>query len=266
MAHRRHILAGLTLAALVAAFSPQAFAQSDAPLRIGVSAGPYGEILEETAKLAAKEGIQAEVIEFTDWTLPNEALANGDIDANNFQHEPYLNNQKAQRGFDLIPVEKSVVVPMGIYSEKAKTLAEIPDGAKVAIPNDPSNGARALILLQEAGLLTLKDGADAAATVGDIATNPKNLDIQELDAAQLTRLLPDVDAAVITLNYAVAGGLDPLGALYREKADSRWTLVWVTTPAKKDDPRLTRFIQLYRSEPIKQFIETRFKGSILPTW
>lgn len=274
MTQRRIVLAGLTLAAAVTAFSIPALlparaadnAPKTGPLKIGVSAGPYGEIVEKTAELAKKEGIEAEVVEFTDWNLPDEALDKGDLDANNFQHQPYLDNQIAQHGYKIQSVAKSVVVPMGIYSDKVKALTEVPDGATVAIPNDPTNGARGLLLLQEAGLLKLKPGADIAATPDDVVENPHKLDIQELDAAQQVRALPDVTLSVITLNYAVAGGLDPLGALYREQANSRWTLVWAARPDNKDDPRLKRFIELYRSEPIKQFIETRYKGAILATW
>jgi D-methionine transport system substrate-binding protein len=239
---------------------------ADKPLKIGVSAGPYGDILRETAKLAAKDGLPAEIIEFTEWTQINEALQSGDLDANNFQHEPYLDNQKKQRGYEIVPVATSIVVPMGIYSNGAKTIAEIPNGARIGIPNDPSNAARALFLLQEAGLIRLKPGADVAATIVDVAENPKKLTFVELDAAQLPRSLDDLSVAVITLNYAVLAKLDPKKALALEGAESKWTLVWAVRDDPKNDPRIRRFIETYRSAPIKAFIEANFNGSILPTW
>ncbi|MBP2297392.1 MetQ/NlpA family ABC transporter substrate-binding protein [Azospirillum picis] len=236
-----------------------------APLKLGVSAGPYGEILEYTAKLAAKEGIEAEVIEFTDWNMPNAALQAGEIDANNFQHQPFLDNQVKQRGYDIVPVARSVVVPMGVYSSKATSLADLKPGASVSIPNDPTNGARALFLLAKAGVIGLKEGAGLNTTVADVV-NPKGIRLVELDAAQLPRSLDDVDASVITLNYAVLAGLDPKKALLLEDDQSRWNLVWAVRRDRMEDPTINRFIALYRSPEVRQFIETRFNGSIIPTW
>lgn len=262
---RRLVALGLG-AVLILGLAPGAALAADKPLRIGVSAGPYGDILRETARLAAREGLQAEIIEFTEWAQINEALQSGDIDANNFQHEPYLNNQKKQRGYDIVPLASSIVVPLGIYSSKVKSLADLPEGARVGIPNDPTNGARALFLLQQAGVLKLRDGADLAATIADIAENPKTLKLVELDAAQLPRSLDDLAASVITLNYAVLAGLNPKTALFLEGAESRWTLIWAVRADRKDDPRINRFVALYRSPEIKQFILDKFGGSILPTW
>lgn len=262
------VLISRRLFALVlgAALLPGLATAADQPLRIGVSAGPYGDILRETAKLAEKEGLKAEIVEFTEWTQINEALQLGDIDANNFQHEPYLNNQKKQRGYDIVPVASSIVVPLGIYSSKVKTLAELPHGGGIGIPNDPTNGARALFLLQQAGVIGLKPGVDITATIADVTDNPKQLKLVELDAAQLPRSLDDLSASVITLNYAVLAGLDTRKALFLEGAESRWTLIWAVRADRKDDPRINRFIALYRSPEIKQFILTKFGGSILPTW
>lgn len=236
-----------------------------APLKLGVSAGPYGEILDFTAKLAAKEGLEAKVIEFTDWNMPNAALQAGDIDANNFQHQPFLDNQVKQRGYDIVPVAKSVVVPMGVYSKKARAVAEIRDGATISIPNDPTNAARALVLLSDLGLITLKSTGPTTSLI-DIASNPKGLTFAELDAAQLPRSLDDVDASVITLNYAVLAGLDPKGALKLEDDQSKWHLVWAVRKDRQDDPAIKRFIELYRSPEVRQFILTRFNGTIVPTW
>ena len=241
-------------------------AQAAEPLKVGVSAGPYGEILSFAAGLAAKEGIEIKIIEFSDYNTPDAALAQGDLDANNFQHLPFLQNQIAKRGYDIVAGPTSIVVPLGLYSKKLATLADLPDGATVAIPNDPTNGARGLFLLSKAGLITLKDGVDVSATVLDVVGNPKKLKIVELDAAQLPRSLDDVAAATVTLNYAVLSGLDPKSALLLEDEKSKWALVWATRRDNQNDPRIKRYIDIYRSQPVKAFIETRFNGTILPTW
>lgn len=239
---------------------------AQSPLKIGVSAGPYGDILRHAADIAAKEGLKAEIIEFTEWTVINEALNNGDLDANNFQHKPYLNNQIAQRGYKLEPIAPSIVVPMGVYSSKVKTLADLPKGATVGIPNDPTNSSRALFLLQQAGLLTLRDGVGLDATQADIVTNPKNIRLQELDAAQLPRSLTDLDAATITLNYAVLAKLDPKHALVLEDEKTLWHIVWVTRTDRAADPRIKRFVEIYRSAEVKDFIAKTFDGTIVATW
>lgn len=242
------------------------FTAEAAPLKLGVSAGPYGEILEYTAKIAAKEGLEAKVIEFTDWNMPNAALQAGDIDANNFQHQPFLDNQIKQRGYDIVPVAKSIVVPMGIYAKKAQKLEDLKEGASISIPNDPTNGARALFLLAKAGVIGLKDGAGLNTTIADVTTNPKKIKFVELDAAQLPRSLDDVDASVITLNYAVLAGLTPKTALVLEDDQSKWHLVWAVRKDRAEDPQIKRFIELYRSPEVREFINTRFNGTIIPTW
>ncbi|GAA0284214.1 MetQ/NlpA family ABC transporter substrate-binding protein [Rhodovulum strictum] len=262
---RRNLIAvlGLSAALGLGAIAP---AWAENPLKIGVSAGPYGDILRYTAELASARGIEAEIIEFTDWPLINDALARGELDANNFQHIPYLQNQINARGYDIVAGPASIVVPTGVYSARLASLADLPEGGQIAIPNDPSNAARALFLLEKAGVIRLRDGADISATVIDIAENPKKLRFVELDAAQLPISLPDVDAAVITLNYAVLAGLDPKKALILEDEHSRWHLVWATRPDNAEDARLKSFIELYRSPEVKEFIAERFDGTILPTW
>jgi D-methionine transport system substrate-binding protein len=243
-----------------------AAASAAGPLRVGVSAGPYGEILDYAGKIAAQDGLEVKVIEFTDWTMPNAALASGDIDANNFQHLPYLNNQIKQHGYDLVPIAKSIVVPMGLYSSKFSNLRDIPKGASISIPNDPTNGARALFLMQRGGLLTLRDDAGLDATIPDIKDNPRSLKLVELDAAQLPRSLDDVAASIVTLNYAVKAGLEPNKALLLEDDRSQWHLVWVTRRDRADDPRIGRLIKIYQSPEVRQFIQEKFQGTILPAW
>lgn len=252
-------------AAFVAGVGPLA-AQSQQTLKVGVSSGPYGDILREAAKLAKAEGLNVEIVEFTDWNLPNAALQSGDIDLNNFQHRPYLAAQVKARNYKIVALDPSIVVPAGIYSSKVARLADIPAGGRIAIPNDPSNAARALFLFQEAGLIRLKPGADANATILDVAENPRRLTFVELDAAQLARSLDDVSAAFVTNNYAFLAGLDQKKALKLEGVDSQWTLVFAAREDKKDDPRIRRYIALYRSAPVKAFVEAKFAGTILPTW
>ncbi|MTJ80800.1 MAG: MetQ/NlpA family ABC transporter substrate-binding protein [Telmatospirillum sp.] len=235
-------------------------------LRVGVSAGPYAEILRYTAELAKKDGIDARIIEFSDWTLPNAALAAGDLDLNNFQHQPYLDNQVASRGYDLVSVGKSIIVPFGIYSKKITRFADVRDGAITAIPSDPSNGARGLQLLEKAGLITLRSGVDVTATVADIIDNPKHLRIKELDAAQLPRALDDLDFSVVSLNYAINAGLNPKAALLLEDDQTKWNLVFAARRQNRDDPTIRRFIEIYRSPEVKAFTLTRFDGTILTTW
>lgn len=256
----RAAVVGLTM--VIWAVSPGAAA----PLQIGVSAGPYGEILEYAGTLAAREGLEVKVIEFTDWTMPNAALASSDLDANNFQHQPYLDNQIKQHGYDLVVVAKSIVVPMGLYSSKYAALRDIPKGASISVPNDPTNGARALFLLQRAGLVVLRDDPPLDATVADIKDNPRGLKLVELDAAQLPRSLDDVAASVVTLNYAVKAGLDPKKALLLEDNSSQWNLVWVTRRDRAGDPRIARLIQIYQSPEVVQFIDEKFQSTILPAW
>lgn len=241
-------------------------AASAADLKVGVSAGPYGDILKFAGDIAAKEGINIQIVEFSDYTLPNEALNGGDIDVNNFQHRPYLDNQVSQRGYKLVAVEPSIIVPTAVYSSKISDLSELKDGATVAIPNDPSNGARALQLLEKGGVLKLAEGVGAKATPLDIAENPKNLKIVELDAAQLPRSLGDVDAAVCMLNYALGAGLNPKDSLLIEDKQSEWGLWFVTRVDNQDDPTIRRYIEIYRSPEVKEFIETKFQGTIIPAW
>ncbi|MBL0931829.1 MAG: MetQ/NlpA family ABC transporter substrate-binding protein [Alphaproteobacteria bacterium] len=243
-----------------------AVASAQEPLKVGVSAGPYGEILEFAAGIASKQGLTVKVIEFSDWNAINAALAQGDIDANNFQHIPYLNNQIKARGYNIVPLDKSVVVPIGLYSSKIADAKDVRQGGTISIPNDPTNGARALALLERAGLIKLRAGADLDATVADVTDNPKRLRFVELDAAQLPRSLTDVDASVVTLNYAVLAKLDPKKALVLEDDRSKWHLVWAARADRQNDERLKKFIAIYRSPEVRQFIEKRFDGTIIPTW
>ncbi|HYG87875.1 MAG TPA: MetQ/NlpA family ABC transporter substrate-binding protein [Azospirillum sp.] len=236
-------------------------------IKVGVSAGPHAQILEQVKPIAAKQGLDIQIIEFTDYVIPNQALSQGDLQANSFQHEPYLDNQVRDRGFDLVNVGKTVVFPMGIYSKKVKSLAELKDGAKIAVPNDPTNGGRALLLLQANGLIKLRDGAGLKASPVDIKENPKKLQILELDAAQLPRSLDDVDAAAVNTNYALEAGLDPnKDTIAKESAESPYTNIIAVRKADKDKPWVATLVNAYHTPEVKQFVLDKFKGAVAPGW
>jgi D-methionine transport system substrate-binding protein len=242
------------------------FAQTDAPLRVGASPGPYSDFLQEAAKIAKKQGIEVKVIEFTEPTQINEATQAGDIDLNNFQHVPYMEKQNASRGYKIAAIKPSYIAPAGIYSSKYKSLDSIPKGARIGIPNDPSNEARALVLLQKSGLIKLKPSANLNAGVADVAENPKQFKFVLLDEVQLPRVLVDLDAGVINLNKGVLAGLHPKDALVLEDKDSQWAIIWAARADKKDDPRIKQFIKIYESDEMKKIILAKFNNTIIPAW
>lgn len=260
----------LSLSALALALPAIPAGAADKPLKVGVSAGPYGDILREAARLSEKEGLKAEIIEFSDWNQPNAALQAGDIDLNNFQHRFYLANQSKARDYKLAALDESILVPAGVFSKKYTKASDIPDGAKIAIPNDPTNAARALLLFERIGLLKLKANAGLSASILDIAENPKKLQIVEIDAAQLPRTLDDVAAAFVSSNYAYLAGLALNTALAAEttvpEAKPYYTLVFAAREDRKDDAQIKKFIAIYRSQPVKDFIQAKFNGSILAAW
>ncbi|MGO4712483.1 MetQ/NlpA family ABC transporter substrate-binding protein [Bradyrhizobium sp. 2TAF24] len=236
-------------------------------IRVGVTAGPHAEVLDVVRKVAAERGLDIKVIEFTDYVIPNQALAQKDIEANSFQHEPYLKNQISKTNWKIVKVATTIASPQGVYSIKVKKLADLPQGATVAIANDPTNGARGLQILALHGLIKLKDGVGVTATIADIIDNPKKLRFVELDAAQLPRSLQDVDLVSINNNYAVQAGLDPAkDALARESAEGPWVNILAVREEDKDKPWVKELIAAYHSEPVRQFLDTRFKGSYIATW
>lgn len=263
----RACIAAALLSAVTAAGMLRAGAQEPSVIRVGVTAGPHAEVLDAVKKVAAERGLDIKVVEFTDYVFPNQALANKDLEANSFQHEPYLKNQIAKTGWKLVKVSYTTVSPMGFYSKKYKNFADLPAGATVAIPNDPTNGARSLQILAGNGFLKLRDPASVTAGIIDISDNPKKLKFVELDAAQLSRSLADVDAAAVNNNYAVQAGLDPVrDSLIREPLESPWVNIIAVREEDKDKPWVAKLVDAYHSEPVKQFILTRFKGAYLPAW
>ena len=236
-------------------------------LKVGVTAGPHAEILDEVKKIAAKQGLKVEVVEFNDYIQPNVALFQGELDLNSMQHRPYLDNTVKDRKYDLVEVAKSVNFPMAAYSQKIKKGQTIPDGASIGIPNDPTNGGRALLLLAAQKLITLKDGIGVRATLEDITANPHNFKFKELDAAIIPRSLADLDVAVINTNYAIATGMNPVkDSIFIESAESPFVNILVTKEKMKDDPRVKTFIKAYQSEETAKFITEHFKGSVTPGW
>ncbi|MBT9369218.1 MetQ/NlpA family ABC transporter substrate-binding protein [Rhizobium sp. CSW-27] len=256
------IILAASLAALLSAGA--AFAET---IKIGVTPGPHAQIMEEVKKVAAGKGLDLEILEFSDYVVPNQALADGDLQANSFQHQPYLDNQVKDRGFDLVSVGQTVNFPMGVYSKKVKSLDELKDGASIAIPNDPTNGGRALLILADKGLIKLRDGAGLKVSPADVVENPKNISFAELDAAQLPRALDDVDASVINTNYALEAGLDPArDPIAREGEKAPYINVIAVRAADKDAPWVKTLVESYHSNDVKDFVATKFKGAVIAAW
>ena len=259
----RRALLGAAMAALSALAAP---AQGET-IRVGVTAGPHAEVLGAVRKVAAERGLDLKVIEFTDYVIPNQALAAGDLDANSFQHEPYLKNQISKTGWTLVKAATTTASPQGIYSKRYKRIDDLPAGATIAIQNDPSNGARSLQILDANGVIKLKDPKNISSTLADIADNPKRFRFVELDAAQLARSLDDVDAASINNNYAIQAGLSPVtDALIKEPVEGPWVNIIAVREQDADKPWVKAFVDAYRSQPVKDFILARFKGAYVPTW
>ena len=239
-------------------------ADTKAPIKIGVTAGPHAEIMDNVKKLADKEGLKIEVVEFSDFVSPNVALAQGELFANSMQHAPYLAaTLKKEPKFQLVEVFKTVNFPMAIYSTKYKKVEDIPAGATIGIPNDPSNGARALLVLADKGFIEVKDKNSVTTTVADITKNDKKYKIQELDAASIPKAMPDLDIAVINANYALVAKLNPSkDSLLIERNDNPFLNVFVTTKANEKDPRIAQLKKIYQSAENKKFIADHFKGTI----
>jgi len=257
----------LRIAALASTLALVAGMAAAEDIKVGVSVGEHAEIMEQVAEVAKGKGLNIDIIEFTDYVVPNQALNDGDLQANSFQHQPYLDNQIKDRGFDLIAIGKTITTPMGVYSQKLKSLDDLPEGGKVALPNDPTNGGRALLLLQEKGLIKLAEGTGLTPTPLDVSENPKNLKFLELDAAQLPRALADADVAVINTNYALEAGLNPeKDAIAIEAAESPYANIIVVRTADKDAPWAKTLVESYHSPEVKKYIEDKYTGAVIPAW
>jgi D-methionine transport system substrate-binding protein len=258
---RRHAV--LALAAALGA----PFAQADETVRIAVTAGPHAQIAEVAKKVAARDGLVLKIVEFQDYVQPNAALDAGDVEANSYQHLPFLESQIKARGYKISPIGYTVTFPMGFYSKRVKSLAELPKGAKVGIQNDPSNSGRALQLLQKYGAIKLKPTAGVSATVQDVIENPKNLQIIQVEAAQLPRSLDDLDAAAINTNYAVQAGLVPTkDSIAIEDAKSPYANLLAVRTADTGKPWVPKLVKAFQSPEVKALVEGSFSGSLVPAF
>ncbi len=265
MIRRSLLLSAATVLMLAACGQGAEKKAGTAPLLVGATAVPHAEILEVVKPILAAEGVPIEIKVFNDYVQPNVQLSEKRLDANYFQTKPYLDEFNIARGADLVTVAGVHVEPLGVYSKKHTTLAAIPNGAQVMLPNDASNTGRSLLLLQSASLITLRDPTNPLQTVRDIATNPKGLKFQEVEAATIPRILPQVDAAVINTNYALDAGLKPkTDALSLEGADSPYVNYLVARPDNQNDPRVQALATALRSQAVKDFIAKKYDGAVIP--
>ncbi|MBC3412278.1 MULTISPECIES: MetQ/NlpA family ABC transporter substrate-binding protein [Pseudomonas] len=252
----------LAVVAAVAAFSAHA-----ETLTVAATPVPHAEILNFVKPQLAKEGVELKVKEFTDYIQPNVQVAEKRLDANFFQHQPYLDEFNKAKGTHLVSVAGVHIEPLGVYSSKIKKLDELPTGATVVIPNDATNGGRALLLLAKAGVITLKDNKNILSTVKDVTGNPKNVKFRELEAATIPRVLTQVDAALINTNYALEAKLNPeKDALAIEGSDSPYVNILVARPDNKDSDAMKKLAAALHSPEVKQFITEKYKGAVVPAF
>ena len=241
---------------------------NDKHLKVGAIAGTEAQVVEVAKKVAKeKYGLDVEIVSFSDYVTPNVALNDGSIDVNAFQHKPYLDAQIKDRGYKLVPVGNTFVYPIAGYSKKFKHVVDLPQGAQVAVPNDPTNLGRSLLLLQKQGLIKLKDNVGLNGTVLDIVDNPKQLKIVELEAAQLPRSLDDVDLAIINTTYASQIDLLPTrDGLFVEDKDSPYVNLIVAREDNKDAEKVKQFVAAYQSDEVYQAADKLFKGGLVKGW
>ncbi|HEV2614263.1 MAG TPA: MetQ/NlpA family ABC transporter substrate-binding protein [Gammaproteobacteria bacterium] len=245
-------------------------------IRVGVMSGPESELMQIAKNVALeKYGLTVKIVEFSDYNLPNQALADGSIDINMFQHMPFFVAWNNVHHAPLVPVAKGFIYPMGIYSYKVDRVSDLKPGSIIAIPNDPTNEARALLLLQKAKLITLKPNVTIDSTRRDIVSNPLNFQIKSLDAAQLVRVLPDVDAAVINTNFAIPGGLSPTrgdnadahyDAIYLEDRDSLYANIFVSRKSNQHSQKVQELVAAFQSPQVVTAANNIFKGSAIKAW
>ena len=249
------------------AAAPAPAADKKVVLKVGATPVPHAEILKVIQPILAKDGVELKIVEFTDYVRPNVALAEKELDANFFQHLPYLQQFAADRKLDLVSLIAVHIEPMGVYSKKIKSVNEVPNGGIVAIPNDPTNGGRALSILAQAGLIKMKDGVGVKGTVKDVTDNPKKLVFKELEAPQLPRSLDDVMLAVINSNYALEAKLNPTkDALFIEKKESPYANILAIRKGDEKRPELVKLAKALTSPDVKKFIDDKYKGAVVPAF
>lgn len=234
---------------------------------IGVSPAPHGEIVEALEEDFLAAGIEIEIINFDDYVQPNLALDDGDLDINYFQHKPYLDNFSAEHGLDLEVIGQVHVEPLALYSDEYNSVGELPDGAEILIPDDPTNGARALLLLQSEGLIELADPTDLNATEADIVSNPKNFKFTALDAANIARTYMDVDGGIINANFAIDAGLNPTNdSILIEGDQSPYANIVAVKAEDKDNETYLKVVEILNSDKAREFIESEYEGTIKPVF
>lgn len=245
-----------------------AIAEDKTSIKLGTMEGEESDVWKVAVEEAKKQGLNIDLVYFSDYALPNEAVNSGDIDANSFQHKPYLDAQVEQRGYKLSIVGYTVLFPMGVYSHKIKDIKDLREGGVVGVPNDPSNGGRALRLLNDMGLIKLKDPSNVLASKLDIVENPKKLEIRELDAGMLGRAIDDFDIAVVNTNWALTTGLKPeKDAIAWEKAENNpYNNIIVVRTADKDEPWVKKLVAAYNSEPVRAKIKEVFGLTAKTSW
>ena len=243
-------------------------AASDNVITVGASPSPHAEILEAIKPELEAQGYELKVVEYSDYVQPNVALSEGDLDANYFQHLPYLENYNTENGTDLASAGAIHFEPMGLYAGKSSDITNVPDGAKIAVPSDATNEARALLLLQEQGVIKLTDGVGLEATANDIVENPHNVELVEVEAAAVPRSLQDVDFGVINGNYALSAGLDTSATLASEDADSEAAQTYANIVAVRNgdenSEKIQALLKALTSDTARKFIEDTYKGSVIP--
>lgn len=267
MKKSRIILATILALTTVLSFTGCQSAKKSNKLVVGATILPHSEILNHIKPILKEKGIELEVKEFTDYALLNPALTDKQLDANFFQHVPYMDDYAAKKNVKLVSAAKVHIEPMGAYSKKIKSVKDLKDGAVIAIPNDATNENRALLLLQKQGLIELKDPKGLTQTPKDIVKNTKKLTFKELEAAQLPRTLEDVDLAIINTNFALEGKLDPSkDALFIEEKDSPYANVLAVRPDNQDSEAIKELVKALNSEEVKKFLNEKYSGSIIPAF
>ena len=266
MKNFRSALLAAALSLVVAAGSATA-AQATTKIRVGASPTPHAEILKVANDVLKPQGYELQIIEYSDYVQPNMALEGKELDANFFQHKPYLDDFNKEKGTKLVSIGTVHYEPFGIYAGKTASLEELPDGASIAVPNDPTNEGRALLLLEAQGLITLDDSSNLTATPNNIVDNPKNLEFQELEAATIPSVLADVDLAVINSNYALGAGLNPTtDALAIESSDSPYVNVLVVKEGNENNEAIQALVDALHSDTIRDYITETFDGAVVPAF
>lgn len=265
---RRFGMAALFASAVaVGLASLPALAEDKASVKVGIISGEDEDVWRVVVQEGAKRGLTIETVVFNDYTQPNEALERGEIDANAFQHKPYLDNQIATQGYHITPVGYTGVWPIGLYSKKYTKTADLPEGAVIGVPNDPSNEGRALRVLQNEGVIKLKDGTGILATVADIVENPKKVEIKELDAGIVGRAVEDLDAAVVNTDWALKSGLTPENRIAQEPiADNPYRNFIAVKAGAENEPWVKKLVESYQNDTVKAEFERVYKGTGLSAY